>query len=220
MTLSDYEYYREPAGVIYCGDCRKILPLIDPVDILITDPVWPNCGKYFGVKDEKKLFDSMFSIVIDKTKRFAIHLGQYSDVRFLSGIPKKIKSRGQIWLPWGIPLRMGGLLIQADIVYLFGTGFPNFIKTDYNKSVFYGSAPQITSTKIKSNPHPCHRAIEHVTWYLAMLTKKNDLVLDPFSGSGTTGVAAKRLGRKFILIEKEKKYCALAKEWLAQEELF
>ncbi len=38
MKLSDYIYYEEPAGVIYCGDCLEVLPLLDPVDLVLTDP--------------------------------------------------------------------------------------------------------------------------------------------------------------------------------------
>ena len=45
-----------------------------------------------------------------------------------------------------------------------------------------------------------------------------DLVLDPFAGSGTTGVACKRLGRRFILIEKETRYCDLASQRLERDD--
>ena len=50
-------------------------------------------------------------------------------------------------------------------------------------------------------------------------TNEGDLVLDNCAGSGTTGVACKKLNRKFILIEKEQKYCEIAKKRLAQEVL-
>ena len=51
---------------------------------------------------------------------------------------------------------------------------------------------------------------------IKLLSYKDDVVLDPFGGSGSVGVAAKQLGRPFILIEQAEQYCAAAKERLAQ----
>ena len=50
-----------------------------------------------------------------------------------------------------------------------------------------------------------------------LFTDPGDLVLDPFAGSGTTGVACLRLGRRFIGIERDAKYAAVARERLVAE---
>ena len=38
MTLRDFLYYEEPGVTLYCGDCRDVLPLLEPVDVVVTDP--------------------------------------------------------------------------------------------------------------------------------------------------------------------------------------
>jgi len=49
-------------------------------------------------------------------------------------------------------------------------------------------------------------------WFIKLFTKKGDVVLDPFIGSGTTAVAALKLGRNFVGIDKNKKYAKLSRE--------
>ena len=67
--------------------------------------------------------------------------------------------------------------------------------------------------------HPAQKPIELMLWCLSF-SKTLGTVLDPFMGSGTTLVAAKRLGRKAIGIELEERYCEIAAERLRQGALF
>ncbi len=64
--------------------------------------------------------------------------------------------------------------------------------------------------------HPCPKPDLWAIGLVEMLSERSDTVLDPFMGSGTTLVAAKRLGRKAIGIELEEKYCEIAAKRLAQ----
>ena len=68
--------------------------------------------------------------------------------------------------------------------------------------------------------HPTQKPIDLMKMYVSASSDPNDLILDPFLGSGTTAVAAKQLGRQFIGIEIEEKYCKIAVDRLRQEELF
>jgi DNA modification methylase len=66
--------------------------------------------------------------------------------------------------------------------------------------------------------HPCEKPIELMTWCIGLVDEATTIV-DPFAGVGTTGVAAKELGRKCILIEREEVYCERAAKRLEQEYL-
>jgi len=78
----------------------------------------------------------------------------------------------------------------------------------------------LTSKKEKwAGVHPTQKPIELLRRIILSCTKKGDLVLDPFVGSGTTSFVAKMLGRKSIGIEKDKKYFKIAKKRLSQSSL-
>lgn len=66
--------------------------------------------------------------------------------------------------------------------------------------------------------HPCQLPIHLLERIVLMSSNENDIVLDPFSGTGTTALAAKRLGRNFIGFEFDKTYAEIAENKLLQEE--
>ena len=68
--------------------------------------------------------------------------------------------------------------------------------------------------------HPTQKPTELIIWAIEKYSNPNDLILDPFLGSGTTAVAAKQVGRRYIGIEISPEYCKIAEQRLAQEELF
>jgi DNA modification methylase len=72
--------------------------------------------------------------------------------------------------------------------------------------------------------HPCAKPIKATEWLVEKVSIAGDTILDPFMGSGTTGVACANLGRKFIGIEIEPKYFDIACERIsaayAQRRLF
>ena len=64
-------------------------------------------------------------------------------------------------------------------------------------------------------PHPTQKALEVMKWCIELSSKPGDTILDPFLGSGTTGVAAKLLGRNFIGIERDPEYMTIAAKRIA-----
>lgn len=65
--------------------------------------------------------------------------------------------------------------------------------------------------------HPCQLPIHLLERIILMGTEENDIILDPFIGTGTTAIAAKRLGRNFIGFEKDEKYCEIANKKINSE---
>jgi DNA modification methylase len=68
--------------------------------------------------------------------------------------------------------------------------------------------------------HPTQKPLALMRWIVSKYSKPGEIILDPFAGSGTTCLAAKQLGRDYIGIEFIQKYCKIAEQRLAQEELF
>jgi site-specific DNA-methyltransferase (adenine-specific) len=78
------------------------------------------------------------------------------------------------------------------------------------KNVWRDISPPGKDEKIYGK-HPTQKPVALVSRCLRASTNEGDLVMDPFLGSGTTGVAAMQLGRKFIGIEADHKYAEIAK---------
>ena len=98
-------------------------------------------------------------------------------------------------------------------------------RTDYIKS-FGGSTERYPRSVLKfvledrlNSIHPTRKPVKLCQWLISTYTNPADIIFDPFSGSGTTAVAAKELNRKYICIELDPKYCKIAEERLRQEVL-
>jgi len=76
----------------------------------------------------------------------------------------------------------------------------------------------ITSTSNFNLPHSAVFPLELPEFFIKLMTEENDIVLDPFMGSGTTALVCKSLNRRFIGIEKEQEYVDLAKKRLKASE--
>jgi len=85
--------------------------------------------------------------------------------------------------------------------------------------VGYGGSPKTYQKGRKDIGHFTPKPLKAMERIIKLHTIKNDIILDPFLGSGTTAVAAKQLGRRFIGIEISEKYCEIARQRLKQEVL-
>jgi len=104
----------------------------------------------------------------------------------------------------------------------------NYLLKDYGgkKAGLHPFGPLVSDVwtdihRIKHNKyrdeHPCQLPIHLLERIILMSTDENDIVLDPFVGTGTTVIAAKRLGRKFVGIDIDEKYVTITKNKISQE---
>jgi len=214
-------YYEQDGITIYHGDCRNILSDLT-AETLITDPVWPNASvQLAGWNDPymllKGALDEACRGVGDSSQatnpiRLAIHLGCDSDPRFLSAVDQR---RWEFFRVSSLEIvrvgYKGRLLMTGDFAYLFGPP----PKSRKGAHVIPGKCVDADSTG-KQADHPCPRKLKHVEWLVGWWSEPSDTILDPFMGSGTTLVAAKRMGHKAIGVEVEERYCEVAAKRLQQ----
>lgn len=92
--------------------------------------------------------------------------------------------------------------------------------TEYDSTKRYPRSVQFfSSDKQKANYHPTQKPVALMEWLISSYSAEGDIVLDFTMGSGTTGVAAKNLNRRFIGIELERKYFDVASERIKNSQL-
>lgn len=198
-------YYVDELATLYHGDARELLPAIaaelEPFDSIVTDPVWPNAiAELAGSDDPAGLFRSAAEHFPAIAPRLVVHLGCNSDPRFLAGVPSALEFFRVCWLKYALPGYRGRLLYTSDVAYIYGKPPP----WAPGRRVMPGETSTARPTK-RTSGHPCPRSPDHVAWLLHWFGGSR--VLDPFAGSGTTLLAAKRLGIPSVGIEIDDRYC-------------
>ena len=92
------------------------------------------------------------------------------------------------------------------------SGFGKKIANWVGREKVYPTNVLHIATECGYKPHSATFPVALPDWFIRLFTKENDVILDPFMGSGSTGVASKQLGRHYIGIEIVSDYCKLARE--------
>jgi len=96
------------------------------------------------------------------------------------------------------------------------SGFGKRIENWVGREMAYPTNVLHLATECGNKSHSAAFPEELPAWFIKLFTKPDDIVLDPFLGSGTTAVAAAKLSRKFIGIELKADYCEIARKNLAE----
>lgn len=203
-------------ATLYLGDCREILPLLPKVDAVVTDPPYGigrdgskrTTSRHGGRKayeflgwDGERPSKDIFDAIRAASREQIIWGGNY----FADYLPPS-----QRWFVWDKEQR----IMQSDGELAWTSQRGALRVFDANRVVLMKDGAE----------HPTQKPVELMKWCIEHLPMPNTTILDPFMGSGTTGVACVKLGRKFIGIEIETRYfdiaCRRIEQAYAQPDMF
>lgn len=215
-------YYDDGKGiVIYCGDCREILPHLPKVDLVLTDPPYDiSAGKGGGAFANRKCLLSTEGFTdmgvdysfLDRYENWFCFCSRLQLPELIS-----IASQHERWnlLTWAK---------SSCTPFCFNKYLPDveFAVHVWGKNRLFGDMKDkqsfmLTHVGAKESGHPNEKPIQLIKKLIRLGAQEGETILDPFMGSGTTLVAAKALGRKCIGIELEERYCEIAVNRLAQD---
>ena len=193
---------------IIVGDARDLVAGLDGVKCVITDPVWPNApqGMFPATPDPYDTLATTLRRLPASVERLVIVMRNDCDPRFLRAVPSSWPFVLAAWLRYALPGFRGRTLTGNEVAYCFGTPPP----ARPGRRLLSGQCPH--AAQPHKSEHPCPRARIHMEWLIEQWTDPGDLILDPFAGSGTTGVAAQHLGRDSILVEISPEYARMAEQ--------
>lgn len=242
------EPYYDHAGItLYHCDCKKVLTELKPktVGMVFTDPPYSSGGAFRGDRtnsvrqkyqnsetfknypdflgdhlDQRAwahYMTDIFSLLRTAVRPGAI-AGVFTDWRQLPSLTDACQIGGFIWrgisvwdkTPAARPVK-GRPRNQCEYI-VWGTKGPRPIKGNIIPGCFTHSVFK------EEKKHITEKPVAVCMWFLS-LSEPDDLILDPFAGSGTALLAAKELGRRAIGIEIEEQYCEIAAKRLEQDVL-
>lgn len=195
-------------ATLYLGDCRDVLPTLPKVDAVVTDPPYginmaggfSGAGgfsapiarrEYEGDWDTETPSSDLFSMILESATQSIIWGGNY----FTDKLPQ-----GSFWLVWD----KGNTMPTFSDAELAWTN----IKKKSVKRIHWMQNGLMSREKERF--HPTQKAVEVMRWSISQLQGEPLSILDPFMGSGTTGIAAHNMGKAFIGIERNEAFFDIA----------
>lgn len=215
-------------ATLYLGDCREIIPSLGSIDLVVTDA--PYRVSKGGFAANLQLEGGFGGWMKDYGNQGAIVV---CDIDWADWIPLVFSalkedshayfmSNGKSLFAAHTAALASGFDLHTVLVWDKKTALPNkyyqnitefalFLKKGRAKTINYPASKNIVSIFQRDDScHPTEKPVQLMELYVSNSSQRGDLILDPFMGSGTTGVATANLGRKFIGIEIVPKFFDIA----------
>ena len=216
-------YYQDPWVQLFCGDAREILPLlpVGPNTAIVSDPPY-GIGHVHGGGGKGKHNRRNHSMPIHEDG------GDFDPAFLIDAAP--------VVILWGADhyssrLPHGAWMAWDKLDHV--PAYDNFSDVEFAWCNWRGKSRMFkylwkgicqAGEKDVMRLHPTTKPVALMSWCVQladarMKPGRAETIIDPFAGSGTTGRAAKDLGRKSILIEIDERYCEIAARRMRQEVL-
>lgn len=213
---------------LFNDDFRNHLDLFKQSSYVISDPPY-NQGYHYSEYSDELTFDEYSSMLLDAFSGYQSVIISYPEETL--NIVSKVMSddwceQSVSWVYNSNTAKQHRLIswwnCKPDMKRI-GQDYKNPTDKRIAKRIAKGKKAklydwwyinQVKNVSKKENPHPCPVPLELMKRIILLTTKENDLIIDPFMGSGTTGLACKLLNRDFIGFEIDKKYFDYANKML------
>jgi len=199
-------YYDRDGITIYHGDCREILPVLGRFDLLLTDPPYG-----MNALDGSRT-----------TRRYGMaRKGNWDDEKIDGEAIAAAMEKATVQIIWGMNY-LCNLLPPHKKFLMWQKPHVEHLETRSSAEIAFTNIPGPAKhhrCRCDSNPqHPTQKPLGLMQWCIQQAGDV-ETILDPWAGSGTTGHAAKNLGKRCVMIEREERYCEIAAARLAQDVL-
>lgn len=200
-------YYRDDSVTIYNADCRKILPWLGRFDLLLTDPPYGIGFAAQPTKWQRRAGQKPEAWDDETPAAWTVQqMVEACDDSIVWGGNYYGLYPSRCWLSWHKPDAPPSM---SNVEYAWTSMDKNSRQMTHS----------ISATNAERVGHPTQKPLAVMRWCLTMAGEVKT-VLDPFAGSGTTGVAAKLEGLRAVLVEVNEEYCEKAAARMAQGVLF
>ena len=201
-------------ATLYLGDCREILPALPKVDAVVTDPPY-GIGEAGGNAAKRQRQPGGASKALADQRTYDAL--SWDDEPIPADVMAQVRSAGRwnvifggnyyecppasCWLVWD---KENGDNDFADCE-LAWTNIPRAVRR-----IRYMWNGMLRAHGEPRGDHPTQKPVGVMKWAIGHVPDPAETILDPFMGSGTTGVAAVQMGKQFVGIEREPKYFDIA----------